>query len=38
MTTDEIDRELRRWKFALGKAVAGRGVKVAPYSFQRFIY
>jgi hypothetical protein len=38
MTTEEIDRETHRWKLTLGEVFSGTGVKVAPYSFQRFIY
>ncbi|UCH09945.1 MAG: radical SAM protein [Fidelibacterota bacterium] len=38
MTADEIDAETRRWKQVLGEVFGGTGVKVAPYSFQRFIY
>lgn len=38
MTNDEIARETRRWKRVLEGRVAVQGVKVAPYSFQRFIY
>lgn len=38
LSTDELAEETRRWKAALGEVVRGKGVKVAPYSFQRFIY
>lgn len=38
MTSDEIARETRRWKEVLKDRIAAKGVKVAPYSFQRFIY
>ncbi|MFC1543156.1 radical SAM protein [Candidatus Neomarinimicrobiota bacterium] len=38
MTTDEIDEETHRWKTILGSVVGTTGTKVAPYSFQRFIY
>ncbi len=38
MTIDEIALETRRWKGVLEDRVAVQGVKVAPYSFQRFIY
>lgn len=38
MTVDEIALETRRWKGVLEGRVGVQGVKVAPYSFQRFIY
>ncbi|UCH63102.1 MAG: radical SAM protein [Fidelibacterota bacterium] len=38
MTAEEIDDETHRWKTVLGGAIGQSGVKVAPYSFQRFIY
>ena len=38
MTSDEISRETKRWKGVLEGRIAVKGVKVAPYSFQRFIY
>ncbi|MFB0515443.1 MAG: radical SAM protein [Candidatus Neomarinimicrobiota bacterium] len=38
MTAAKIEAETGRWKAVLGKALCNTGVKVAPYSFQRFIY
>ncbi len=38
MTDGDIVAETKRWKAVLSDRVASRGVKVAPYSFQRFIY
>ena len=38
MTNAEIDDETRQWKTILGEAIGQTGAKVAPYSFQRFIY
>ncbi len=38
LTADEIDDETWQWKTVLGRAVGRTGAKVAPYSFQRFIY
>ncbi len=38
LSADEIIEETRRWKTVLVRAVGETGTKVAPYSFQRFIY
>ena len=38
LTTEELHVEVQQWKRVLGQTFSGVGVKVAPYSFQRFIY
>ena len=30
--------EIRRWKTLLDREVGRRGIKISPYSFQRFVY
>lgn len=38
MSEQEIVLETERWKEAIQQTIPAQGVKVAPYSFQRFLY